>query len=256
MKLTGDTWREIMNKQENFFHKESNKEKNTHQKENKTEQDSRTENRVQENESDNEQNKSPKDLITRDNEIRIEKIKTSLGQNTGQEKDIEEEGIFINEAGIVLLHPFLYSFLKNMELVNEGIFRDIFSQQKSILLLHYLATGNTKAQEHELVVAKLLCGYPFQQTLDTGIEFSSGDMDGADELLAEVIAQWKIMNGTSPAALREVFLQRRGKLSFKNDFHTLQVEKNTIDILLDRLPWSIHYIKLPWMKNRLTVEWR
>ena len=34
------------------------------------------------------------------------------------------------------------------------------------------------------------------------------------------------------------------------------VGKNALDILLDYLPWNIHLVKLPWLKDSLYVDWR
>jgi len=47
------------------------------------------------------------------------------------------------------------------------------------------------------------------------------------------------------------------ELSFieEDRFWKLQVEKNALDVLLDKLPWGLSYIQLPWMKYRLITEW-
>ena len=74
-------------------------------------------------------------------------------------------------------------------------------------------------------------------------------------LLLAAIAQWEILKNTSPGVLQETFLQREGKLYYRNDKWYLQVEKKPVDILLRHLPWTISMIKLPWMKELLRVEW-
>ncbi|MEO1401775.1 MAG: contractile injection system tape measure protein [Cyanobacteria bacterium J06635_1] len=43
--------------------------------------------------------------------------------------------------------------------------------------------------------------------------------------------------------------------SRNNDHWLLQIERETYDILLDQLPWSIRVVKLPWMPKLLYVEW-
>jgi hypothetical protein len=177
-------------------------------------------------------------------------------QNETSVSSIDEEGIFSGLAGLVLLHPFLYAFLRHMKLADDGKFVDLYAQQKTILLFHYLATGKWDPGEHELIIPKILCGYPLETTLDTSIPLEPAYLEGADELLADVVQQWEIMKGTSADGLRESFLQRSGKLTFLNDAFLLQIEKNSIDMLLDRLPWSIQYVKLPWMRKMLKVQWR
>jgi hypothetical protein len=36
----------------------------------------------------------------------------------------------------------------------------------------------------------------------------------------------------------------------------LEVAPRTYDMLLDRLPWSISLVKLPWMTAPIHVDWR
>jgi hypothetical protein len=169
---------------------------------------------------------------------------------------IDNEGIFIPNAGLVLLHPFLTRFLKTLGLVAEGAFLNSMTQQKALYLLHFLATGSATAPEHDLVLPKLLCDYPLNEPVDTLVLLSEEQMSEADALLAEVIAQWTVLKNSSREALREGFLQRKGKLTDKKDHLFIQVETGSIDVLLDRLEWPLGYIRLPWMKRSILVQWR
>jgi len=167
-----------------------------------------------------------------------------------------EEGIYIHLAGLVLLHPFLHSFFRKLELVKEGVFIDKGKQERAICLLHELADSNMERHEYDLVLPKLLCGWPLHQVVNTGIELNIEERHEATHLLQAVIEQWEILKKTSILALQQTFLQREGKLRFKNENWWLQVEKKSMDVLLDHLPWTIGMIKLPWMKELLRVEWR
>ena len=181
-----------------------------------------------------------------------EKVSTELKPDNG----VDEEGIFVQHAGIVLIHPFLSSLFKHLQLVEEGNFTGTQSRQKAIGLLHYIATGTASAQEYELVIPKMLCEWPLQMPVEKDMEINEDALDEADNMLQAAIEQWGILKNTSVEGLRESFLQRRGKLYIKNDVLRLQVETSSIDILLDQLPWSVSMIKLPWMKKILRVEWR
>ena len=195
-------------------------------------------------------------------EVGIEKIMQADESGGGDTIQIEtknrinEDGIFIQNAGLILLHPFLNMFFKNLQLVKENDFEDALSHQKALHLLHYLATGLLTSLEHELVIEKILCAYPLENPVDNKIELTADELNEADTLLVEVILQWEILKGTSVAGLRESFLQRNGKLSTKNNDLHLQVESGAIDVLLDHLPWNLSMIKLPWMNDILRVEWR
>ncbi len=168
----------------------------------------------------------------------------------------DDNGIFVQYAGIVLLHPFLPSFFKRLQLTEQAGFISAMAHQKAVFMLHYLSTGHLVAEEHELVIPKLLCGFSIEETIPKHIEIDEQEMAEANNLLEAAIAQWEILKNTSAAGLREGFLQRNGKLYSKNDTLYLQMETKSIDIVLDYLPWSLGIIKLPWMKELLRVDWR
>ena len=173
-----------------------------------------------------------------------------------QAENIDEDGIFVANAGLVLIHPFLTTYFKRLLLVNEGSFVDMGSKQKALHLLYYMATSKVEPEEHELVVPKFLCDWPLEMPVEKTIEISKEELEEAANLLEAVIEQWEILKKSSATALREGFLQRKGKIFSKNDNLYLQVESGAIDMLLDHLPWNLSIIKLPWMKQVLRVEWR
>lgn len=168
----------------------------------------------------------------------------------------QEEEIFVANAGLVLLHPFLSTLFGRLQLIEGRQFVSVATQQKALYLLHYLATGEQLAQEHQLLVAKVLCWYPLQQPVVRGELLSTEETEEADRLLEEAIRQWEALKNTSAHGFRQGFLQRRGKLFSKGENEYLLVETHAIDALLDHLPWNLSIIKLRWMKKMLRVEWR
>lgn len=172
------------------------------------------------------------------------------------ESGVDEEGIFVQHAGLVLIHPFLYSLFKHLKLISDSKFADKADQQKAIYLLHYVASGSPTAGEHELVVPKVLCEWPVEMPVEKNIEITEGELSEADRMLQAAIEQWPVLKNTSIDGLREGFLRRNGKLFTKNGKLHLQVEESSIDVLLDQLPWNLSMIKLPWIKSLLRVDWR
>ena len=168
----------------------------------------------------------------------------------------QPESLFIENAGLVLLHPFISMFFQRLGLVREGKFAGSMEQEKAMYLLHYLVTGNEMAEEFELVLPKILCQWPAGEPVSKAVEILPEELDEAEALLEEVIAQWAVLKNTDPGGLRAGFLQRKGKLYRKNDNAYLAVATSSIDVLLDHLPWSIGMVKFPWMKELLWVEWR
>ena len=177
-------------------------------------------------------------------------------ENESWKQFVEEESIFTSNAGLVLIHPFLSSLFKRMGLLAAQQFSGRAAQEKAIYLLHYVATGKTKAEEYELLVPKILCAYPVTLPVEKSIRLSAKERKEADGMLKAAIASWDILKSTSVAGLREGFLQRSGKVILKEGKISLQLEKKTIDVLLDHLPWSLSLIKLSWLDELIRVEWR
>jgi hypothetical protein len=171
-------------------------------------------------------------------------------------ESIAENEIFVQNAGVILLHTFLNSFFKILGYVREGKFVSTTFHHKALYLIHFLATGNTEAHEHDLLISKIVCALPLDEPVDSFVEFTEQELKEADNLLSAAIASWEILKSTSVTGLRESFLQRSGKLQVKNGELYLQIESSSIDVLLDHLPWNLSIIKLPWMEHILRVEWR
>ena len=163
--------------------------------------------------------------------------------------------LYLRNAGLVLLHPYLPAHFEHLGLVKDKAFVDEGARQKAIYQLQHLATGDEQEPEYSLTLNKLLCGHPLEQPLARDTVLSEAERAEAENLLKAVICNWPALKNTSPDGLREGFLLREGKLT-RNPFDwLLQVEQKTLDILLGRLPWGLSLIKLPWMPEMLRVEW-
>jgi hypothetical protein len=163
------------------------------------------------------------------------------------------EGVFVTCAGIVLLHPFLPALLERLAIAAEGT---LLRPDRALGIFHFLATGERRAPEHALVLAKLLCGLPLEEPTGAPFDLTEDEAAEANAVLNAVIGHWDALGGASPDALRGTFLTRPGKLSRRGEDDLLQVEPQSFDLLLDRLPWGIGAIRLPWMRRMLWVEWR
>ncbi|MFD1614234.1 contractile injection system tape measure protein [Gelatiniphilus marinus] len=173
-----------------------------------------------------------------------------------QEKEIEsDKSIYINNAGLVLMHPFLKHFFINAKLADsKGNLMDS-EKETAIHLLHYLSTKQEQQLESELVLEKFLCAYPINQTMQRFTALPPELKLMAEEVLQSAITHWDALKNTSPDGLRTGFLQREGKLIVENNNCKIIVERKAQDILLDKMPWNIHLIKLPWLDNLIFVEW-
>jgi hypothetical protein len=173
-----------------------------------------------------------------------------------REEEVPEEGIYLQHAGVILLHPFLSTFFRRLKLWDGVGFADLYARQTAVYLLHYLATGEQQGPEYELVFPKMLCGYSLEMPLPGDIPLAEEALAEGIRLLENVLQSWEKLKNSSIDGLREGFLRRNGKLYTKNERLCLQVESGAIDVLLDSLPWNLSLVKLPWLKDILYVEWR
>ena len=177
------------------------------------------------------------------------------GENGKKKDDITSEEIYINNAGLVLLHPFLEVLFEHLGLTLQDKWIDSSSHQKAVLVSEFLVTGSTDFEEFNLVLNKILCGIDPDEIVVTEMRPENEITSECEDLLNEVITHWKALKNTSIDGLRETFLQRNGKLSKVENGWLLQVEQKTVDVLISSLPWGFGIVKLPWMNEMVFVEW-
>ena len=175
---------------------------------------------------------------------------TPVGDN------VDEEIIYISNAGLVILHPFLMPLFRELDLLkNDDSFISGQSAIRAACVLNYLQTGKVHFEEQFMAFNKILCGMQVQAALPEKLLLSEAERSECDILLESVITNWDALKGSSIEAVRETFLTRNGKLSLKAGNYLLQVERQAVDVLMDRLPWGISTIKLPWMQQLIFTEW-
>jgi hypothetical protein len=178
------------------------------------------------------------------------------GENIQQKPKTETyKEIYIQNAGLILTHPFLWNFLTNMECTDRKKQLLPDKTSRAIHLLHYLATGEEHEPEFNLTFEKFLCGIPLEMPVDRAINLSVEEKEECNTLLHTIIGYWPALKKTSPDGLRQLFFQRNGKLDLQKFPPKLYVERKAQDILLERLEWNISIVKLPWMNELLFVEW-
>ncbi|SMD41979.1 hypothetical protein SAMN00777080_0515 [Aquiflexum balticum DSM 16537] len=166
-----------------------------------------------------------------------------------------EDSIYIQNAGMVLLHPFLTALFENLNLVKDKAFISINHRNQAIGLLEFLVWGDNKHSENSFPLNKILCGISPGDLWVGEFEMPQNLKNEGEELLTEVIRHWEVLKNTGIDGLRETFLQRPGKLSHNQNGWKLIVEQKTVDILIGSLPWGLGIIKMPWMAEMLFVEW-
>ena len=166
--------------------------------------------------------------------------------------DISE--LYLDNAGLVLIHPFLKSLFDNCKLLNKD--NTINNPEVATHLLHYIATGKEQDYENAMSFEKFLCNIPIAQPIERNIVLSEEMKKEGEAMLQAVLSNWDIMKTSSAELLQNEFLQRPGKLNINgNESPTIIIERKTQDLLLDKLSWNLSIIKLAWKKRIIYVNW-
>lgn len=164
--------------------------------------------------------------------------------------------LHVEDAGLVLLWPFLDRFFIRQGLLDEARrFVDEPATMQAIALLGQLAAEDPARPEYLLSLAKVLCGRSPEQPFELERPLSPAQLDECEHLLTAVIDHATILRDMPVAEFRAAFLRRPAVLTTDNGMWRLQVQHLAHDAVLARFPWSSAWIKLPWMPGPLRVEW-
>jgi hypothetical protein len=190
-----------------------------------------------------------------------EKTEQRSVANVAEEIPGADTGLYINNAGLVLLTPFLKTFFTNLGLVED---KEFVSQEAKWKAAHLLQTAcgflpkddGTAFGEGDMVLNKLLCGIGIHETIPDTFTLSESDHEEIESLLKSILHHWTIMSRSSVYALQVTFLQKQGRLSVTGKNWDLLIERDSaVEILIDKLPWTIGFIKLPWTDYIITTTW-
>ncbi len=188
-------------------------------------------------------------------EIREQEQKLPGKKDPERPPDLTIEPVYIANAGLVLIHPFLQRFFSLCKLLEKRKFKDEASAHKAVHLLQYIVAKDDKREEHQLVLNKILCGIPLSEPVDQTIVLTEEEKEICESLISGVVENWPILKKTSNDNFRVSFLRREGRLLEDEKGWLLKVEERSFDMLLEKLPWSVSMFRLPWMEKMIQVEW-
>ncbi|UGQ48180.1 contractile injection system tape measure protein [Massilia endophytica] len=172
------------------------------------------------------------------------------------EEELPEGELFaVDNAGIVLLWPFLDRYFDMLGMVKDGAFIGEREQHRAVELLRYLSHGELHAPEDALLLNKVLCGLDPVAPMDAGGPLTELERDMSLRILGAVTQHWDKLANTDAEGLQATFLRREGSLMRKEENWNLAVPRQTFDVLMASLPWALGTIRLSWMRGVLTVDW-
>jgi hypothetical protein len=170
------------------------------------------------------------------------------------------EALYVANSGLVLFNPYLPALFDRLGLLTEGEdgsrrVRGLAAASRAVHLLQYLVDGRLDQPEPDLALNKALAGLVPAAPVTPRIEPSPADLALCDSLVEAVIANWPMMRGNSPEALRETFLRREGRLTREDGRWALRVQRRSLDLIVDRIPWAISVVYHRWMTDPIHVTW-
>lgn len=165
------------------------------------------------------------------------------------------EEMLVDNAGLVLLWPFLPGMFRRLGLLVEDRFVDKSAQCQAVCWLDGWLWGDRMQGEWRTPLTKLICGLTLETPLFPWAEPDATVLASLDLLLQSLPAQIPTLARCSADDLRRWFLQRPGSLYWKERQVHVQVEPDACDVLLADLPWSREQLLLPWLESPLKVVW-
>ncbi|MDE1150354.1 MAG: contractile injection system tape measure protein [Azospirillaceae bacterium] len=170
------------------------------------------------------------------------------------------ESLYAGNAGLVLVAPFLPHFFKGLDVLSDGPdgkprIQGLEAASRAVHLLQHLVDERCDRPEPDLVLNKLLCGLAPSTPVAPSIAPSEAELALCAQLTQAIIGNWPAIRSTSPAGLRETFLQRQGRLNQTEAGWALTVQRKTVDVLVDQVPWSFSVAFQRWMPAPIHVTW-
>ncbi|MCL1887148.1 MAG: contractile injection system tape measure protein [Betaproteobacteria bacterium] len=160
--------------------------------------------------------------------------------------------IEIENAGLVLLAPFLPHCFRNLGFLDGMRFANEETHAKAMRLLQFMAD-----QEHDAKgdwsLNALLCGWPIGQPVPPFPALSAVEKAQANQVVEAMRAHWVALGDYSSDDLRRLFLRRRGLLDVGMP-SILRVQPQPLDKLLRELPWIFAVTRTPW-SEAIDVQW-
>ena len=187
----------------------------------------------------------------------FDKMVSSMKQQLLMFDEAFEEHCLVDDAGLVILHPFLPTLFERLGYLDEERkFSSLAHQERAAHLLRWIAGFALPHLDYQMALEKVLCDLPLSYPIDSEIELTDLEKEEGVQVLRSVCQYWPPLNGTSPEGLQQSFMRRKAIIVYEDNTWMVRVEGQAIDILLDDLPWEISLLLLPWKEEMIMVEWQ
>ncbi len=161
---------------------------------------------------------------------------------------------YINNGGLLITAPFLIYLFRGIGYIENDEFISPQHQKQAAVLLHSLS-GDDMISEDQMILSKILCGLPLTEPVPLFYKPSEEESGELHTMIESLISYWPILKNTSVEAFKHNYMKREAVLTLKDNNWDLKVKRESIDVIIDTLPWPVSIIKLPWMKKSVITEW-
>ena len=168
----------------------------------------------------------------------------------------DKSTVYINNAGLILISPFLPQLFSNLGYIRNSNFKSETEQLRAVNLLEYICNNEIEAPEYNMSLNKILCGLDLNTPLPLQNELNDKEKFYSIELLDSVIKLLGKSGAISTEEFQKSFLKRDGVIYISGDYFKLRVENRTYDTLLDNIPWCFEDIKHQWLEKKIEATWR
>lgn len=160
--------------------------------------------------------------------------------------------IEIDNAGLVLLVPFLPRLFRNLGYLGATRFADAERQVRALCLMQYMVDKNSNPAA-DLSLNRLLCGMLPEDAVSPLPDLTAMEKQAADEILEAMMAHWMLKDKMTTDELRQLFLKRHATLH-PGMPSVVRVAPFDHDWMLGELPWVYRSVRTPWSET-IAVQW-
>ncbi|WP_018691886.1 contractile injection system tape measure protein [Algicola sagamiensis] len=202
-------------------------------------------------------------------QLDLQSIRDKINARLAQVRQWESEqytGLPTKDAGLVILWPFLQLFFQRNNLLNIesdttadtdkiGHFMDEQTQEKAFAYLVEMS-GLVFEEQEVMGTANLMLGLPPETSHEALIELSNEEKESVTAFLQSVIGHWQALKNMPVGSFQQMFIQRHGLCIQTQHGFAIEVERQSMDILLTKLPWGLGTITMPWLDHQLLeIHW-
>lgn len=177
-----------------------------------------------------------------------------VAKKHSKQENVSEEPIYILNAGLVLVHPYLTFLFEQCNLLSDGKFKTTDMAMRAVAMLHYAVSGKEVYKEEDFVLNKLLCGINIEM-VSKKIRLRKSEKQMVDSMLMALASHWEVIKNSNEDDVRGNWLVREGKIRETDAHWELTVKRRAYDLLLDSLPFTLSPVKYPWMEKMIIIQW-